>query len=195
MRSLILATIAWLVIYIPFFSAWVMAGQRPLDSLLRLLPPTLLSTIFFTHTFVVFGTWGWLIWSAIAERRRREAKLRAARTVAQLMALTPSEFEAWTGDLFRRRGYQVTNTRDTGDHGIDLILDRDGERGIVQCKRYQGTIGEPVVRDLYGVITGERADRGYLVTTANISEQAQRWARGKPLELIDGEKLVLLAED
>jgi len=51
------------------------------------------------------------------------------------------------------------------------------------------------VRDLFAVIVNERADRGYLVTTAGISDQAHRWARGKPLELIDGEKLVRLAVD
>lgn len=194
-RALALATVAWVLLYIPFLLAWAISGQRPLDFLLRLIPSSYLWGLFTAHSVFVWGAWGWLAWRAFDARRKLAAKLRAARTRAQLLALTPSEFEAWTGELFRRRGYRVINTPDTADHGIDLIVHRDNERGIIQCKRYRGTVGEPIVRDLYGVIIHERADRGYLVTTANISEQAHRWARGKPLELIDGERLARLAQD
>ncbi|MDW8098680.1 MAG: restriction endonuclease [Anaerolineae bacterium] len=195
MRTLTIATAAWILLYLPFFLSWAVTGRRPLDFILRLLPSSWLWAVFLTHTVLVGGIWGWLWWRAERERRRLQEKLRAARTLAQLLELTPSEFEAWTGELFRRRGYRVINTPDTADHGVDLIVDRDGERGIVQCKRYRGTVGEPIVRDLYAVIIHEGADRGYLVTTANISPQAHRWARGKPIELIDGEKLVRLASD
>lgn len=195
LRALVLATAAWLLLYIPFFLSWAITGHRPLNLILRLLPASWLWTLFLTHTILVGGVWGWLWWHAERERRRLQEKLRAARTLAQLLELTPSEFEAWTGELFRRRGYRVINTPDTADHGVDLIVDRDGERGIVQCKRYRGTVGEPIVRDLYAVIIHEGADRCYLVTTAGISPQAHRWARGKPIELIDGERLVRLASD
>ncbi len=194
-RAVALATVAWFFLYIPFLLTWAISGQRPLDLLLRLIPSSYLWGLFVAHSVCVWGVWGWVAWRAFDARRKLAAKLRAARTRAQLLALTPSEFEAWTGELFRRRGYRVINTPDTADHGIDLIVHRDNERGIIQCKRYRGTVGEPIVRDLYGVIIHERADRGYLVTTANISEQAFRWARGKPLELIDGEQLARLAQD
>ena len=194
-HAVALATVAWFFLYVPFLLAWAISGQRPLDPLLRLIPSSFLWGLFVAHSVCVWGVWGWVAWRAFDARRKLAAKLRAARTRAQLLALTPSEFEAWTGELFRRRGYRVTNTPDSADHGIDLIVQRANERGIIQCKRYRGTVGEPVVRDLYGVIIHERADRGYLVTTANISEQAHRWARGKPLELIDGEQLARLAQE
>jgi restriction endonuclease Mrr len=38
------------------------------------------------------------------------------------------------------------------------------------------------------------ADLGFLVSTGSMSRAASAWARGKPLELIDGERLVRLAE-
>ena len=194
-RWLILATLAWLVLYGPFFVTWLVTGARPLDFLLRLIPSRWLWAFWLGHTLLVLGAWG-AIWGRNEWRRRRRlARLRAARTLAQLLELTPSEFEEWTGELFRRRGYRVVNTPYTADHGIDLLVYRDGERGVVQCKRYRGTVGEPVVRDLFGVMVHENADRGYLVTTGGISQQAHRWARGKPIELIDGEKLVRLATD
>jgi len=131
MQRLAMATVAWLVLYFPFFLAWVMTGHRPLDVILRLLPSSWLWTVFLTHTLLVGGAWGWLWWRAERERRRLREKLQTARTLAQLLQLTPSAFEEWTGELFRRRGYRVINTPDTADHGIDLIVDRG--RGTRHC--------------------------------------------------------------
>jgi restriction system protein len=111
-----------------------------------------------------------------------------------LQAMDPSEFESWVQQLFRGRGYFTQNTPDGADHGVDLwVVSPQGERAIVQCKRYRGVVGESVVRDLYGVMQHEAAPRGFLVTTGNISAAAGRWAQGKPIELIDGSRLARLA--
>ena len=113
------------------------------------------------------------------------------QTVAQMLALEPSEFETWTGMLFQLLGYQVKNTRDVADHGIDLVVTGPEARfGLVQCKRYRGTVGEPTVRDLYGTMMHENSDHGWLVTSGGISRQALEWAAGKPIELWDGLQLV-----
>ena len=46
------------------------------------------------------------------------------------------------------------------------------------------------VRDFYGVLQHEQADRGAIVTAGEFTDQARRWAAGKPIELIDGEEVV-----
>jgi restriction endonuclease len=119
-----------------------------------------------------------------------------ALSLEQMYALTPSEFEAYVAQrIFAREGYRVLNTRDTKDGGIDILLtDRKGQQAVVQCKRYNHTVGEPVVRDLYGTMIDAGATHAYLVTTATISQDARRWAFGKPIELIDGQRLVQLAK-
>jgi hypothetical protein len=123
--------------------------------------------------------------------RRRFGKVQ---TVAQMLALEPAEFEAWTGMLFTLMGFQVTNTQLVADHGIDLeVRGRQARYGLVQCKRYRGTVGEPTVRDLYGTLIHENADVGWLATTGGVSRQARDWAAGKPLHLWDGQELVALA--
>jgi restriction system protein len=68
------------------------------------------------------------------------------------------------------------------------------KKAVVQCKRYQNTVGEEIVRELYGTLIHERAARAFLVTTADISESAQQWAQGKPITLIDGRTLVQITE-
>ena len=111
-----------------------------------------------------------------------------ALSLAQLRELTPSQFEAYVAyRLFERKGYRVDNIRDTKDGGIDiLVTDGMGQQAIVQCKRYRGTVGAPIVRDLYGTMIHHGAGYAYLVTNSTFSEEARIWAAGKPIELIDG---------
>jgi hypothetical protein len=123
--------------------------------------------------------------------RRRFGRVQ---TLPQIMALEPEEFENWCALLFQLMGYRVTQIGNTGDHGIDLELGSEQvRRGLVQCKRYRGTVGEPAVRDLYGTMTHENVDRGWLLTTGAFSRQAREWCNGKPIELWDGLTLVSLA--
>jgi HJR/Mrr/RecB family endonuclease len=119
-----------------------------------------------------------------------------ALSIAELLALTPSDFEEYVAQrVFARQGYQVQNTPDTKDGGIDLIItDRQGRQAIVQCKRYRSTVGEATVRDLYGTLLHSGATMAYLVTTSGISDASRRWAEGKPIGLIDGSMLVQLAK-
>ena len=118
-----------------------------------------------------------------------------ALNLAQLQALSPSEFEEYVARrIFERRGYKALNTPDVKDGGIDvLVTDRKGRQMVVQCKRYRNSVGEPVVRDLYGTMIGNGAISAYLVTTGEITAAARLWATGKPIELIDGQRLVELA--
>lgn len=156
------------------------------------------------HSILVLAAWGVVVGRLSTARLERyetetgqfhQAPPEENLARARLQALSPSEFEAWVQDLFEGWGYHVENTPDGADHGVDLrLVSPDGERAIVQCKRYEGTVSESVVRDLYGAMQHDRLDRGFVVTTGRFSQAAARWAQGKPIELIDGERLVQLAE-
>ena len=44
------------------------------------------------------------------------------------------------GEIYRRRGFSVEISNATGsDGGIDLVLSRDDERVLVQCKNWKGS--------------------------------------------------------
>jgi Holliday junction DNA helicase RuvB len=106
---------------------------------------------------------------------------------------TGRSFEHKCMDLLRRRGLEVQLTGRTGDGGIDIIAkSRDpiaGGKYIVQCKDWANPVGAPVVRDLYGVVHAEDANRGILITSSSFTPEATRFAAGKRLELIDGTRL------
>src|SRR2546426_577953 len=108
-----------------------------------------------------------------------------------LSRLAPEAFEVWVGDHFRAMGYEVRLTPIHGDHGADLLVERDGEIIVVQCKhRPNGSVGEPVLRDLFGAMHHFSAARAILVTTGRVTEAARGWLRGKPIEALDATDLV-----
>ena len=110
--------------------------------------------------------------------------------------LSGVEFELVCKRLLENMGFDVETTKTTGDGGIDLIAYNHQPmllgKYIIQCKRYTGSVGEPVIRDLYGVITSERANKGILITTGHFTKSATAFAENKPLELIDGAQLKVL---
>ncbi len=96
-------------------------------------------------------------------------------------------------ELLQSMGLKAATTRTTGDGGIDIIAYSDSPvfsgKYVVQCKDWTGSVGEGVIRDLYGVVTAESANKGILITTGTITKSAQKFSEGKPLELIDGQEL------
>lgn len=107
----------------------------------------------------------------------------------QLNRLSGIEFEKLCAAIISDMGFQIELTKASGDGGIDIIarnsLPLYRGKYIVQCKRYSGTVGEPILRDLYGVVMSERANKGILMTTGTFTRSAIAFAEGKPLELID----------
>jgi hypothetical protein len=119
---------------------------------------------------------------------RVPARRRAEAPPGLLGRLAPEAFEAWVGDRFRELGYDVRVTPFQGDHGADLLVAWAGEAAVVQCKhRPNGTVGEPVLRDLFGAMHHFGADRAVLVTTGTLTSRARAWLRGKPIEAWDAQ--------
>jgi restriction system protein len=185
--ALLLGTAAWLALY-----AWL--GLRLLAQSAPRLGWVELALVI---ACVVMGVWVVMGWRRVfaAWLRRLRPTQWPALSRAELYRLTPSQFEEYVAQrLFARQGYAVENTPDVRDGGVDiLVTDGGGRRAVVQCKRYQGTVGESVVRDLYGTMLHHDAAMGYLVTTGAISDAARQWSAGKPLHLIDGQELERLS--
>ena len=104
-----------------------------------------------------------------------------------------NKFEKKVAEIFSGLGYlDVRVVGQTGDHGKDVEMKKDGKEYFVQCKHYlDKTIGEPSIRDFYGAITGGYAEKGFFITTSDFTRQAKKFAEEHPrLELVDGKKLV-----
>ena len=112
--------------------------------------------------------------------------------------MQPDAFERLCQRLLRESGFiQVEVTGKTNDGGIDgkgvvRIGGLLSFHVIFQCKRYQGSVSSPIVRDFRGAMVG-RADKGLLITTGTFTKDARTEAQrdgAPPIDLIDGEALV-----
>lgn len=119
-----------------------------------------------------------------------------------IQSLSPEGFERLCQRLLREQGFQnVRVTGRSGDGGIDgegilAINALLSFKVLFQCKRYQGSVGAPMIRDFRGALIG-KADKGILLTTGNFTMEAKREAvrdGADPIELVDGEKLVSMFE-
>ena len=105
--------------------------------------------------------------------------------------MTGYEFEEYIAKLFKSKGFEVQRTAYSHAGGIDLVAIYNAPifsgKYIIQCKKYTDTlVGQPVIRDLYGVIMSENANKGILITTSDFTEEAYAFAKNKNIELING---------
>jgi Holliday junction resolvasome RuvABC ATP-dependent DNA helicase subunit len=121
---------------------------------------------------------------------------QAEPIAAELSKLSGVEFERLIGGLLSRMGFRTELTRATGDGGIDIValLDRPvvGGKYLVQCKRFapENLVTAPIVREFYGAFVADQAAvKGILMTTSDFTEQAKAFAKGRAIELINGEEL------
>ena len=141
--------------------------------------------------------------------RREDGRFVSAQEVAQtldessnLAAMDWQEFEHLIREVFEKEfsstGGEVKVTQASRDGGVDAIaFDPDPIRGgkiVIQAKRYANTVGVSAVRDLYGTVMNEGANKGVLVTTSDYGPDAYAFANGKPLILLNGANLLHMLE-
>jgi restriction endonuclease Mrr len=126
---------------------------------------------------------------AADELRRYNELVAKIRLPEFLRKMDPEAFETLICRLFGRMGYQVKPTPYVGDNGSDGYLFKGSEKIVLQCKRVQGSVGEPVLRDLFGTMHANQCTNAIVVTTGSVSKQARAWVTGKPIQIIECEEL------
>ena len=135
---------------------------------------------------------GVFVWWRVRSRSRFLAR---ARTLNDLLLLTPTQFEYAVMELLRAWGYrEVRHTGGGGDLAADLTCRTpDGsDRVVVQCKRYAPgkAVGSPEVQLFIGMLTvHHRAQVGIFVTTSSYTRPALALAQQHNLRMIDGAQL------
>lgn len=128
---------------------------------------------------------------------RRGELLDSQTGIETIQAMHWKDFEYLVSEAYRRQGFVVSENVSSGaDGGVDLTLNKDGKTILVQCKNWKSrTVGVSTVRELYGVVAAEGASKGVMVISGDYTRDAIDFARGKPLDLVDGTALVSLIGD
>jgi len=119
--------------------------------------------------------------------------LERQTSIESLRELPWKRFEDLLGEAYRRQGYRVEETLGGGaDGGVDLVLRKDGQMILVQCKRWKQSVPVQTVRELYGVMIDRGAAGAKLVATTTFTRDAIAFAAGKPIELVGSTALLEL---
>lgn len=114
-------------------------------------------------------------------------------------------FEWFLYDLFKHAGYDVEKNSKEGmdDDKIDLIVQKGNEKIAIQAKNYKldgtGMVNKDVAMSLSGAIENRQdITAGAVITTSFFTYPAKEWQaqiKGKPVYLIDREKLLVLISE
>lgn len=127
----------------------------------------------------------------------------ADELLERIMAAPAAFFERLVIDLLLKMGYGGSQEMagkaigKSGDGGVDGIINEDLlglDVVYLQAKRWEGTVGRPVVQAFVGSLAGFRANKGVLITTSGFSAEAREYVQtiGARVILIDGAELTRL---
>jgi len=112
--------------------------------------------------------------------------------INKVLALDPYDFEVFVARLLESQGFtNVAVIGRSGDRGVDVLgVDPDGQRTVVQCKRYLSVnvAAAPIQRlDSYARTRG--AVRKIVVATSDFTQAARDEANITDTELVNAEEL------
>ena len=140
---------------------------------------------------------------AIEEAIEEVSSALAEELRDRISANSPEFFENLVLDVLEKMGYGGGHVAArermgrSGDEGIDGVI-REDRLGLdviyVQAKRWQGSVGRPVIQAFVGALQGARASKGVIFTASEFSRDAREYAEhvSPRVTLVDGRRLAEL---
>lgn len=127
----------------------------------------------------------------LTSRAERQRHSRAGITDVDKM--DGFEFERFLGNLLKSKGYKVRVTQESGDFGADLVIeDCNGLRGVIQAKRYTGTVGIKAVQEIVGSKSYYKATEAFCITNSTYTKAAITLAKSNNVALLTRKELLKL---
>lgn len=114
--------------------------------------------------------------------------------------LPPEGFEQLVLRLLVGMGYggsmaDVQGVARGADGGVDGVVNQDHlglDRIYIQAKRWEGSVGRPVIQGFVGALAGVGASKGVIMTTSSFAQPAQEYVRtltDRRIVLVDGPRM------
>ena len=114
--------------------------------------------------------------------------------------LPPEGFEQLVLQLLVGMGYggsmaDVQGVARGADGGVDGVVNQDHlglDRIYIQAKRWEGSVGRPVIQGFVGALAGVGASKGVIITTSTFAQPAQEYVKtltDRRIILVDGKRL------
>ena len=116
--------------------------------------------------------------------------------VEQLRTIDWFQFEKLVALACRKLGYTVARRGGANpDGGIDLVIEKDGQRSAVQCKQWKNRqVGVKAVREFLGALTDAGIQKGIFITLCGYTGEAKQLAEKHGIEIINESGLAQMLE-
>jgi hypothetical protein len=126
------------------------------------------------------------------EQERRGGKLEKpgrVKSIDELRSLSLPQLGGYVADLFRRHDFKVHDFHFERDNSVEFEMTHDEEpwliRVTVDDKIKQGSVLQFVQR-----LRNDPGTKGVFITSMDFQDSAARWAKDKPVALVDGPTLL-----
>lgn len=109
------------------------------------------------------GVWvAWHLWRRLRTLKARELSKR----FEAVRSMSGAQFEVFMADLFRALGHNAVVLGGAGDQGVDIVVNRRGERVAAQCKNHKKAVGNKPVQEVYAGARHHRCVEACVVAPA-----------------------------
>ena len=146
------------------------------------------------NTTIALGTFALAVFIAYryvrhAKRERTPNAQQLAQRLDTVRMMSGTQFELFVADLFSAMGHNTRVLGGSGDQGVDVIVDYQGERVAVQCKNYSKAVGNKPVQEVYAGSRYHGCDSAWVVAPAGFTKGAVELARRVGVTLYDASAL------
>lgn len=96
-----------------------------------------------------------------------------------------TEFERRLAELYNVHGYKAILTKMSGDGGVDIILEKNHQITLVQCKAHKVKISPGVAKKLDKYMDNFGVDKGILASISGFTEGVYKYIEDKKIKLIE----------
>lgn len=117
--------------------------------------------------------------------KREEKKV----SISSPLPTSGIDFEYWVADRLREFGWVATVSQGSGDQGVDVVATKEGTRVAIQCKLYEGSVGNKAVQETIAGMSFYDLDRGAVVSTGKFTRSARNLAQKNKILLLSVEDI------
>ncbi len=122
-------------------------------------------------------------------RKNRTKERYLTSGMQEVDHMTGEEFEYFLCTYFKELGYKAKTTPMVNDYGADVIAYKEGEKIVIQAKRYKKNVGIKAVQEVIGAKQYYKADKAMVITSSYFTPNAKNLAQSGNVELWDRTKL------
>lgn len=110
--------------------------------------------------------------------------------------MTGYEYEKKCAELLKAKGFtNVTVTPGSGDQGIDVLAKKGKKKYGIQCKYYEGTVGNKAVQEAFAGASFYDCTVAMVITNSKLTEPAKKLAAKLGVEVWEGIDAIYLRKN